>query len=866
MRDAAIPDRLDRATQESTHRPPRRWLPDLRDIKPLALLLLAFVVAAHFPLVYRDISGHFPLFSPASGLALAALMIYGLQLWPAVLLAAALTAWLAGVSPNPALAVGIGNCAQTLLAAWLLQRGHYDKWHNPTLTHYVALVGVATAATGVAASCGSLALFFDGISTWSRIPIVWRTWWLSETMGALLLTPLLLAWHNRLRSHRLHRLHAILYMLIFIGTHAMLFVDLLPNTHSNQTRAFVVFPLMIWTAIRFGVVGTSTALLGSFLMALASLTLHRDNGLSDSALIEFWMFYSALSVTVMILNIGARERRGTYASLQESRRRLVESEANYRSLADSSSVMIWVSNTDKRSVWFNRGWLEFTGHHLDHEISRGWATSVHPDDLKPCSDTYSAAFEARHAFSMEYRLRHHSGEYRWVLDHGAPRFDASGEFLGFTGSCWDVTERHVADAALAERERTLRTIYDASGAAIFLVDAAGRIVHANQRMTEMFAWPLEALIGLDYVDLIAPEEREIGRHRMMQLLSSETGCVNLERSYWRRDGTQFWGQLSGRRLQDDSGKVLGLVGIITDITERHEAEYQQHLAARVFDASSEGITITDARWRIISVNRAFTEITGYTADEVRGHSPIRLAADRHAPDFFESMLTQIKQSGRWEGEVWSRHRDGHIHPTWLSIAAVVNAHGAVENHIGIFTDISERKSAEARIQHLAHYDYLTELPNRSLLFERMQQTLASAQRYHRRFAVLFIDLDHFKPVNDEHGHDTGDALLREIAHRLRTQVRASDTVARHGGDEFIILTPEMHEETEVEALGAKLLNIVAAPYAINGLTLNVTLSIGIAIYPHDGEDTDTLLHNADAAMYRAKMNGRNGLQFHQPRM
>lgn len=863
MRDAAIPDRLDRATQESIRRPPRRWLPDLRDIKPLALTLLACIALSRFTLSYIGIGEH-PLFSPASGIALAALMIYGLQLWPAVLLASALTAWLAGLSLQPALLVGVGNGVQALLAAWLLQRDDRDGWRNPTLTRYIALICALCVAAGIAASSASLALALDGASTWDRIPIVWRTLWFSESMGALLLTPLILAWHYRLWSHRLHRLHAILYALVFIGTHAMLFVDILPNPHSNQTRAFVVFPLMIWTAIRFGVAGTSATLLGSFLVALASLP-HRDQ-LGDSASIEFWLFYCALSATVMILNIGARERHGTYASLQENRRRLAESEANYRSLADSSSVMIWVSNTDKRSVWFNRGWLEFTGHHLDHEISRGWATSIHPDDLKRCGSIYSAAFDARQPFEMEYRLRHHSGKYRWVLDHGAPRFDAAGEFLGFTGSCWDVTERHVADAALAERERTLRTIYDASGAAIFLVDTDGRIVHANQRMTEMFAWPLEALIGLDYVELIAPEEREIGRHRMMQVLSSETGCVNLERNYWRRDSTQFWGQLSGRRLQDETGKVLGLVGIITDITERHEAEYQQHLAARVFDASSEGITITDARWRIISVNRAFTEITGYTADEVRGHSPIRLAADRHSPDFFESMLTQIKQSGRWEGEVWSRHRDGHIHPTWLSIAAVVNAHGAVENHIGIFTDISERKSAEARIQHLAHYDYLTELPNRSLLFERMQQTLASAQRYHRRFAVLFIDLDHFKPVNDEHGHDTGDALLREIAHRLRTQVRASDTVARHGGDEFIILTPEMHEESEVEALGAKLLTIVAAPYLIDGLTLNVTLSIGIAIYPQDGEDTDTLLHNADAAMYRAKMNGRNGLQFHQPRI
>jgi diguanylate cyclase (GGDEF)-like protein len=224
------------------------------------------------------------------------------------------------------------------------------------------------------------------------------------------------------------------------------------------------------------------------------------------------------------------------------------------------------------------------------------------------------------------------------------------------------------------------------------------------------------------------------------------------------------------------------------------------------------------------------------------------------------MWLRLNDTGHWDGEIWNRRKDGTIYPEWISISTVRNENGAIINYIAIFTDITERKAAEDRIRHLAQYDFLTDLPNRALLFDRLTREFFEARRYNKRFAVLFIDLDKFKPVNDQYGHAVGDLLLREVARRLAGNVRDSDTVSRQGGDEFIILVPELPEIEQVVQLGLKLLRILDEPHLIDGHTLHVTPSIGIAVYPDDGEDVDTLMKNADTAMYRAKNAGRNNLQ------
>ena len=286
-----------------------------------------------------------------------------------------------------------------------------------------------------------------------------------------------------------------------------------------------------------------------------------------------------------------------------------------------------------------------------------------------------------------------------------------------------------------------------------------------------------------------------------------------------------------------------------------------HLAARVFETSKEGIIITDARANILAVNPSFCQITGYAAEDVIGKSPRLLASHRHDAEFYRSMWQSINDTGTWSGEIWNRRVDGHVYPELLNISTVRNAAGAVLHYIGTFLDISERKEAEERIRQLVEFDLLTRLPNRALLNDRLTQAIAAAEREGKRVAVLVIDMDRFKTVNDSLGHATGDEILQEVAARLRRLVRQSDTVSRLGGDEFALVLTGLEQPAQALPVIRKVISTLSEPYLVREHDFRITPSIGIALYPDNGADTETLLKNADAAMYHAKNLGRNNFQF-----
>ena len=309
------------------------------------------------------------------------------------------------------------------------------------------------------------------------------------------------------------------------------------------------------------------------------------------------------------------------------------------------------------------------------------------------------------------------------------------------------------------------------------------------------------------------------------------------------------------------GDELGEVWVVQDITERKAAEAELRLAASVFENSSEAILITDADNRIVSVNRAFEGITGYDLDAVRGQDPKLLSSGRCSPEFYRDMWAQLRASGHWSGEMWDRRRDGVIYPKWLNISAIVDDRGQVSHYMGVFSDITARKAAEERIQFLAHYDALTRLPNRTLLQERIQAARAAAERVCHKFALLFLDLDHFKTINDSLGHGVGDRLLQAVATRIEACLRKMDTVARLGGDEFVIVVTEMAGNEDAALMASRIRLALCEPYLLDGHTLNTTPSIGISVYPDDGTEGDELIKNADIAMYHAKEAGRNEIRF-----
>ncbi|MDD3519372.1 MAG: EAL domain-containing protein, partial [Chromatiales bacterium] len=290
------------------------------------------------------------------------------------------------------------------------------------------------------------------------------------------------------------------------------------------------------------------------------------------------------------------------------------------------------------------------------------------------------------------------------------------------------------------------------------------------------------------------------------------------------------------------------------------------LYATVFTNATEGMMITDAASRIVAVNPAFTTVTGYTQEEVVGQMPSILRSGRQGDDFYREMWQTLQREGQWQGEIWNRRRNGEVYPEWLSITTVFDQSGSPTHYIGVFSDISDRKEAEARIHHLAYHDALTNLPNRVLLHDRLGQAILQSRRSGRRSAVLFLDLDRFKNINDSLGHEVGDMLLVTVARRCLDAVRETDTVTRQGGDEFVIVLPDIEHTQDAALVARKILAALESPIKAGAHELTVTGSVGIALHPEDGQTVSMLLRNADAAMYQAKANGRNGFQFYSADM
>ncbi len=322
-----------------------------------------------------------------------------------------------------------------------------------------------------------------------------------------------------------------------------------------------------------------------------------------------------------------------------------------------------------------------------------------------------------------------------------------------------------------------------------------------------------------------------------------------------------------RRIKLDSRKLeLANSKLGRTIGKLEKAGEQLQLAAQVFENSRDAITITDSRGTIIAVNEAFTAITGYPAAEIIGKNPKILQSGRHDAEYYRVMWAAIRENGYWQGEIWNKRKNGEIYPEWLKITAVKNRSQITTNYIAVFSDISDDVRAAERIQRLAYYDTLTDLPNRALLSDRLDLAIAHAKRAGCKCAVLFLDMDRFKNINDALGHSIGDQLLQSVAIRLKECVREVDTVARMGGDEFVVILDGMAETDSIMPVARKILHSLSQPYEVEGHSIRATPSIGISVYPDDGADHESLIMSADSAMYHAKENGRNDFRFFTPDM
>ena len=386
----------------------------------------------------------------------------------------------------------------------------------------------------------------------------------------------------------------------------------------------------------------------------------------------------------------------------------------------------------------------------------------------------------------------------------------------------------------------------------------GVIVFANHTFTELIGVPRSALLGTKARDYYVDDDQ---RMVVIKHLRRHGSVDHAEVQFSRNDGTPFWTLLTIRE-NTYAGEPVNLAWIY-DITERKVWEERLQLAAKVVETANEGIMITGPDGTIEAVNMAFNRITGFSSDEAIGKKPNILKSGRHDQDFYHDMWRTLLETGQWQGEVWNRRRTGELFIEWLSIATVRDASGHVSHMLGVFSDITARKEDDEKIWRQANFDVLTGLPNRSLFLDRLGQAVKAARRDRTRFALMFIDLDGFKAVNDTFGHANGDILLQAAATRLLLSVRTSDTVARLSGDEFIVILHDIENKDEVGNVAAKMVSRLADPFDLDGSQAGVHASIGIAMFPDDAEDAAMLIRLADRAMYVVKGSGKNNYAFHQ---
>lgn len=366
----------------------------------------------------------------------------------------------------------------------------------------------------------------------------------------------------------------------------------------------------------------------------------------------------------------------------------------------------------------------------------------------------------------------------------------------------------------------------------------------------------------DFLEFIHPEDRELLKNAVKESLSDSKGHYNIEHRIVRPDGAERIVSESGEVCRDETGKPISMIGTVLDITERKQAEDKLVQAAAVYESTEEGIIITDAKTRILAVNPAFTKITNYSAAEAIGQPVNFRRSGNHDKAYYQSLWHALTTVGTWRGEIWNCRKNGEAYPEWMTISAIFDSEGKISNYASVFSDISSIKLAEEQLAFLAHYDPLTELPNRLLLNDRLSHAIERAARSEKKLALLFMDLDGFKDINDTFGHPMGDELLKQVTKRLQKYLHQGDILARLGGDEFVLVVENFSLIDELEPVARKLLSILSEPFVLDGHELFIGASIGISLYPDDGSEADTLIRNADSAMYRAKEAGRNNHQFY----
>lgn len=680
-------------------------------------------------------SGTVTLFWPPSGIALAALLLFGRRLWPGIFIGSFCATLGEGLPLLAVAGIAVGNTAAALFGASLLGRKFgFNRYLGSVQDVLRLLIFGALISTELSAANGAFWLeTLDGKIEWQDYGQTFLFLWMGDVLGVVLFAPAVIALYRQDPlewTPSLRRLALLMFSILFFLC-VTVFTDFGRHLFGHQFKAFIIIPVIIWAALGFNLRITSLALLITYAISLLGIVAGVGQFANASVVdtVDVWLYNIIIGVIGLSVAMVHEQRSRAYNKLEQSER-------NFRRA--------------QRVV--NMG---------------SWQLDMGRNELT-CSDEVYAIFG--------------------IANTGQP--------LG---------KEKILDA-----------------------------VHPDDRHKMDAAW--------------------------QRLMRGEPCSIELRIVV---DGQIKWVRQTIDVDSGHAGRPVTAFGTVRDITRRKLTEENLRLAANVFEGSGEAIMITDADEKIISVNHAFIRSSGYSLEEIKGRNPRILSSGKHDADFFRSMRAALTRDGYWQGEIWDKDKSGRVFPKLMSISAIKDEHGIVTHYISIAADITERKEAEKNIHALAYFDVLTSLPNRILLHDRIEQLVASSHRDQQKFALLFVDLDRFKYVNDSMGHGIGDKLLQVVAQRLTECVREGDTVSRIGGDEFVVLLRETGADGAASVAG-KILEYFAVVSDIEGTQISTHASIGISIYPDHATDAETMIKNADVAMYCAKEQGRNNFQFFTP--
>jgi diguanylate cyclase (GGDEF)-like protein/PAS domain S-box-containing protein len=536
---------------------------------------------------------------------------------------------------------------------------------------------------------------------------------------------------------------------------------------------------------------------------------------------------------------------------------ILDDPARHAGLFNAMPSLVWCADAQGGCSFVNQAWEDYTARQVARERGARWLESVHEGDRAALERAWAESFGLRRPLEAEYRLLRADGAYGWLHHAAVPVYDEQGRLAGYLGTCHDITERRAAELDAREKEAQIRTLADNVPVLIASYDAAElRCTFANKGYARMWGWDERSIIGRTVSEVIGPEGQAAIGPYIERVIRGES--VTYERTVRAADGSQRILESNLLPQHDASGATVAAFVLISDITRHRVAEQavrESEERLRLFAAATHEGIVFHEDGVLEDCNEALLRLTGYTLAELAGTRII----DHVAPEYRDAALDALRTGYEQPYESEIIRKDGTRLPVEFE-GRTLPFNGRIYR-LSVVRDIRRRRASQKRIDFLAHHDLLTGLPNRALLLDRLEFMLASARRRGTQLALLFIDLDNFKTVNDSLGHVAGDALLRVVAERIQKALRTVDVVSRHGGDEFLVALPDLESDQAPVPVAEKLMAAIGAAVELEGHGLSVSASIGISVFPRDGVSADALIKNADAAMYLAKERGRSNYQF-----